>query len=170
MQAVTIVTGPIDSGKTSWCRQLAAGKQSFAGVLLAKVYMPTEPKERIGYDAVRIPDFQRIPFARVVGREPSAWQTAERIGQFSVSAAALRAVNAWLIRAADETAGIIIDEIGPLELQGKGLSAGLQAVLASPSVQQVYIVVRSGCVEPVCRHFGIDAYDCVDVVEEPNSG
>lgn len=165
--SLTIVSGPIDSGKTGWCRELAAGRTNCAGVLLTKVYMRGE---RIGYDAVHLTGAERIPFARVSGYEPQDWQAAQRVGLFSVSGPALQKVNAWLTRAAEQPVDVIVDEIGPLELQGGGLSEGLCAVLASKVVRQIYVVIRSACVKEVCDRFGIKEYNLVEIgAEESNN-
>ena len=152
---IIIVTGSVDSGKTSWCRELAAANPESAGVLLLKVYADSE---RIGYDALRLPVGDRIPFARKGGREPSDWTAAQQVGPFSISAAGLASVNAWLTEAAGQSRDIIIDEVGPLELAGDGLSPGLRAALASPLQRKLYVVIRSDCLEAACEHFGITDY------------
>jgi nucleoside-triphosphatase THEP1 len=159
-ERVTIVTGPVDSGKTSWCRELAAGKPDCAGVLLLKVF--TEGR-RIGYDALGLPASETVPFARLVGEQPAGWSGEQRVGPFSISAAGLRAANAWLFRAASRPQEILVDEAGPLEIEGGGMAPGLRAVLGSALRQKVYLVVRSGCLEAVCRRFGIRGYGLVDI-------
>jgi len=161
---ITIVTGPIDSGKTTWCRELAAANPGCAGLLLLKVYLQGE---RIGYDALRLPAGDPLPFARIGRQEPPDWIVAERVGPFSISAAALRAANAWLTEAAARPALIIVDEVGPLELAGGGLSPGLRAVLASSLSRKVYVVIRGDCVEAACRSLGITRYTLVDVAAGP---
>jgi nucleoside-triphosphatase THEP1 len=161
---VTIVTGPIDSGKTGWCRKLAAAHPGCAGVLLLKVYFEGE---RIGYDALHLSAGDRIPFARITGHEPSEWIAGEQVGLFSISTAGLNAANAWLIEAAGKPGHIIIDEVGPLELGGGGLSPGLRVVLASPLRHKIYVVIRSDCVEAVCDHFGISGCAVVDIRKDP---
>jgi iron complex transport system ATP-binding protein len=161
---LTIVTGPIDSGKTSWCRELAAAHPDCSGVLLIKVYFKGE---RIGYDALQLSAGHRTPFARSGGHEPAGWTAGDQVGPFSISTAGLKAANAWLIEAAAEPGCIIVDEVGPLELGGGGLSPGLRAVLASTLAQKIYVVIRSDCVEAVREHFGITGYAVVDMREDP---
>lgn len=157
---LTIVTGPIDSGKTGWCRKLAAANPGYRGILLLKVYLHGE---RIGYDSLRLSTGERIPFARIVGREPTGWHAGDRVGPFSISAAAVKAADAWLSEAAAQTAGVIVDEIGPLELGGGGLATGLRAVLSSSLWQKLYVVIRRDCVAAACENFGIAGYTMVDV-------
>jgi nucleoside-triphosphatase THEP1 len=172
---VIIVTGAIDSGKTSWCRELVAANPAIRGVLLLKVY---RQGHRIGYDAWRVPEGARLPFARTEGHEPPGWDTAERIGPFSISRAGLQNANSWLSEAAaaSRTApasgsrAVIVDEIGPLELAGGGLSPGLGTLLASAIQMTLYIVVRRDSVEAVCDRFGISGYTLVEVEPENGSG
>jgi nucleoside-triphosphatase THEP1 len=159
-QRVTIVTGPIDSGKTSWCRAQAAGMPDCAGVLLLKVFAEGR---RIGYDALGLPASETVPFARLAGEQPSGWRSEQQVGPFSISAAGLRAANAWLFQAASRPREILVDEAGPLEIAGGGMAPGLRAVLGSAVPQKVYLVVRSGCVAAVCRRFGIRGYRLVDL-------
>jgi nucleoside-triphosphatase THEP1 len=161
---LTIVTGPIDSGKTTWCRQLAAANPGCAGVLLLKVYLH---EQRIGYDARCLPHGDPLPFARIAGHETEDWVVGERIGPFSMSAAGLQSANAWLCEAAARSGDIIIDEVGPLELGGGGMSVGLRAVLASPLRRKLYVVIRHDCLEAACEHFGISGYTLIDVGAAP---
>jgi nucleoside-triphosphatase THEP1 len=164
---LVIVTGSVDSGKTSWCRELAAANPGCAGVLLLKVYMEGE---RIGYDALRLPAGDRLPFARVEGYEPSGWIAAQRVGPFSISWAGLRAANARLTEAARQPGDIIVDEVGPLELDGGGLYPGLRAVLASPLQRKIYVVIRSDCMEAVCDRFGMASCKLVEIDTGPAEG
>lgn len=162
---IIILTGLVDSGKTRWCRELAAANPECLGVLLLKVYAEGE---RIGYDALRLPVGDRIPFARVEGHEPSGWIAAQRVGPFWISSVGLKSANAWLIEAARKSRNIIIiDEVGPLELGGGGLCPGLRTVLASTLQRKLYVVVRSECVEAVCNCFGITSYTLVEIGTDP---
>jgi len=158
---IIIVTGEVDSGKTSWCRRRVNGTRA-AGVLLLKVY---RDGGRVGYDALHLPGSESVPFARIDGYQPSGWVESQRVGPFSVCAEGLAAANAWLHEAAGAAADIMVDEVGPLELAGKGLSSGVRAVLSAVRERRVYLVVRSGCVEAVRRVFGITAFEIVDVGE-----
>jgi nucleoside-triphosphatase THEP1 len=161
---IIIVTGLVDSGKTSWCRELAAANPGCAGVLLLKVYLENE---RIGYDALHLPVGDCTPFARKGGQEPLGWIAAERVGPFSISSVGLKSANAWLIEAAWQAQDIIIDEVGPLELGGGGLSPGLRAALGSPLQRKLYVVIRSDCLEAARKHFGIP--DCTVVHVDPDN-
>ena len=103
----------------------------------------------------------------IVESEPADWVEGERVGPFSISAPGLEAANTWLAEAADRPVEIsIIDEIGPLELNGGGLAVGLRAMLASPFHQKLYIVIRTGFVEAVCQRFRISEFDLVNISVE----
>lgn len=157
---LTVVTGPIDSGKTTWCRKLAAANPGYRGILLLKVY---RHGERIGYDSLRLATGERIPFARIGGHEPTGWHAGDRVGPFSISAAAVKAADAWLSEAAAQSADVIVDEIGPLELGGGGLATGLRALLTSSLRQKLFVVIRRDSLQAACDHFGITGYTMVDV-------
>jgi nucleoside-triphosphatase THEP1 len=148
---LTLVTGPADCGKTSWCRRLARDRPGFAGVLEPRLY---EAGRRIGYDLCSLESGACLPFARLPGLalpgSPAEW--VERAGPFLVSGEAARAAVGWvreaLIRAAGGPAapqGLILDEIGPLELRGAGLAPALSLALQGAERLEVVLVVQARC-------------------------
>lgn len=151
-----LVTGGIDSGKTSWCLAYVQAHAGCDGVLLRKVL---RGGRRVGYDAQRISSGSRVPFARRVGAELAGWREAERIGEFSVSASGKRTANRWLREALSRAPRtLIVDEIGPLELAGGGLAESLGPVLADracPPGGELILVVRRRCLAPVVERFGL---------------
>lgn len=67
------------------------------------------------------------------GRSPE-WRPSECIGPFSVSEEGRKAANRLLIEALDSPAcGLILDEIGSLELIGGGLAEAVYSVLQDGS-------------------------------------
>jgi len=148
---LTILTGAIDSGKTSWCLAFARSHPGADGVLLKKVF---RGGRRVGYDALRLATGRRAAFARLAGAEPAGFQTVERVGAFNIGRAGRRAANRWLLEALQSGAKVlIVDEIGPLELAGGGLADSIPAVLASSSVRHLILVVRRGCLEQAIERF-----------------
>ena len=158
--SVTVVTGQIDAGKTSWCREYAEKNPDCIGLLLEKVYVADE---RIGYDALLWPSDERLAFARREGHESSGFEVEERVGPFLISREGLLAANTWLANAASHSGSVIVDEIGPLELSGGGLSSGFRRLLTSSRILDLYVVIRSSCLEAVCEVFGLSEYTVVDV-------
>jgi nucleoside-triphosphatase THEP1 len=145
---LTLVTGLADCGKTSWCRRLAKDCPGFVGVLEPKLY---EAGRRIGYDLCSLASGECLPFARLPGLalpgSPADW--IQRAGPFLVSAQAALAAADWvreaLARAPAGPEGLILDEIGPLELRGGGLSPALAHALLSADRVEVVLVVQARC-------------------------
>jgi nucleoside-triphosphatase THEP1 len=153
---VIIITGAVDSGKTTYCRtELAAsGRAGVRGLLLLKVM---EQGMTVGYDAREIGGARSIAFARRLGNEPSGWREVERVGCYSVSRGGKEAANRWLEEAlAADPEVLIIDEVGPLETAGGGLAASVRRCLASdrPGLT-VYLVVRINWLDQVRACFDL---------------
>ena len=157
---LVLLTGEVDSGKTSWCLAYVQAHPGCDGVLLQKVFRGGRRGGcRVGYDAQRIASGSRVPFARRVGAELAGWREAERVGEFSVSASGKRRANRWLLEALSRVPRtLIVDEIGPLELAGGGLAASLGPVLAEgrgPPGGELILVVRRRCLTQVVERFGL---------------
>ncbi|MCS7216451.1 MAG: DUF2478 domain-containing protein [Candidatus Bipolaricaulota bacterium] len=73
-------------------------------------------------------------------------------GRFFFRPEALAFANAVLARAAKEAAIVVVDEVGPLELQGGGFLPGLQACLSSQAF--LVLTVRPALVAAVAAWFG----------------
>lgn len=127
-RTVHIITGPQGSGKTALlgeiARALRARGQRVAGFLSHVVF---ENGQRVGYDIELLDSGERLPLCRTVmeGAE-------ERIGPFAFSPAGLAAGRrALAAAAAGPVDAIIVDEVGPLELQGGGWAAPVRPLLQS---------------------------------------
>ncbi len=156
-----IVSGGVDSGKTSWCKSFAEHNCSSDGILLVKVY---HGRRRIGYDALRIATGDTIPFSRRVGSEPELCNGSEKVGGFSVSAEAKRTANRWILEAAEgDCRNLIIDEIGPLELRGGGLADSFRKALWVERRQTLIAVIRRQCLERATEVFKIAGYRLFDL-------
>lgn len=57
---------------------------------------------------------------------------------------------------------LILDEVGPLELSGKGWDTWLRKALATPSEKEFILVVREGLVDKVVDHYGLSTYIVVE--------
>ena len=154
-----IITGAIDSGKTSYCERILLGRngRKREGILLKKVF---RNGECVGYDAFRIGMGQQVAFTRRKNREPEGWDPQERVGPFSVSGSGKEAANSWVLEAfSTGTAGLIVDEVGPLETAGNGLSASVSYVVDRISRErELFVVVRRSWLDTVVRYFSIKDY------------
>jgi len=162
-----LVTGAVDSGKSSWCSAFSAAHREFDGVLLRKVFRGAR---RIGYDAVRPCSGATVPFSRLKGAEPPGWKSAEAVGPFTISEPGKETASRWLLEALGSAApGLIVDEIGPLELAGGGLAASLRRILADSAPRRLILVVRRDCLARAVEAFALTGFRVVEV-DHPDRG
>lgn len=143
MVPVTIICGPVRSGKTTRLARWAAGRVDVSGVL-----SPDGPDGRVFVD---------LATSETVAMEnPRAGEPEIAAGRFRFRAAAFGWANERLLQAAASAreTTLVIDEIGPLELEGGGLRPGLVAALARPR-GRVILIVRAHLVDAVRSAFAI---------------
>jgi nucleoside-triphosphatase THEP1 len=149
---LTIVSGTRGQGKTTLVRQyvadaVAAGR-SVGGVVSPAVF---EHGERAGYDLLDLRSGRQRPLARVV-TSPAETPT---IGTFRFDEAALAAGNAAIVSAVQDGLDVIaIDELGPLELEGKGWAPALAfALQACRTEQELVVAVRASLADKLPVRF-----------------
>ncbi|MEM1126200.1 MAG: nucleoside-triphosphatase [Bacteroidota bacterium] len=115
----TILTGPVQTGKTTTLRRVFADVPRTAGVVQPEI------------DGRRHLVDLATGTKRVLEAPPDAPEAAVvRVGRFAFSAEAFAWARERLRAAAAAPAGwVIVDEVGPLELRGMGLAPALDAVL-----------------------------------------
>ena len=140
---LTLLTGPVGSGKTTLCTQLlAAAEHHNADV--AGVYCPAvmQGKRKVGMDICLLPEktCQRL------GVERAQWQVQSLTPRWQMNEAALAWANAHL-QALAATDLLIIDELGPLEFLGnQGLTAAFP-LLDARDYRQAVVVIRPDLLE-----------------------
>ena len=147
---VFIVTGAVGEGKTAWLVRLTGLLKergiSTGGILALRLM---EEGKTTGYDITDIRTGERTPFLRqtgdaTVGVERFAMDEAgHRAGQRALDPAANRAMDV-----------VIIDEVGPLELKGKGWSDRITGLIHETRVILI-LAVRKNLTEAVTDKFGI---------------
>lgn len=136
------LTGPVHSGKTSLLdslgREAERSSVRFQGYLSPAVW---EEGKHIGYDLLTLPERLLFPFLRKGGlpNRPSA-------GPYYLDPEALDAALG-LIRAGAAAPLLIVDEIGPLELEGKGVWPALEEVFARPP-EKMLLTIRDSLIDP----------------------
>ena len=118
---IKIITGKINSGKTSYAKLLAK-ELGLCGVVSEKVFCDGI---FMGYDIINVHDNHRLVLARKLGIEQ---MLGPCIGRFQFSDEAFRIANQWLFGALKSSEPVVIDEIGPLELSGKGFAPVMTVV------------------------------------------
>ena len=147
---VFIITGAVGEGKTAWLVRLTGLLKergiSTGGILALRLM---EEGKTTGYDITDIRTGERTPFLRqtgdaTVGVERFAMDEAgHRAGQRALDPAANRAMDV-----------VIIDEVGPLELKGKGWSDRITGLIHETRVILI-LAVRKNLTEAVTDKFGI---------------
>lgn len=140
-QLVHILTGPVRSGKTTALISILETVQKNGGILT-----PVTAGKRV---------FMNVENGACFPMEATNEETAVfRVGRFCFSKAGFEKASAIIRSAVPVTGWLVIDEIGPLELNGEGFSDVLNGVLALRK-EKILLVVREGLAEKVGDHFGI---------------
>lgn len=146
-----LIVGDPRSGKTSWCREYidwVRGQGISAGGILSPEVC--ENGERLGFDVTDLTTGKRIPYARLSSND--SFREGERVGPYTIEHDAILFARRAIQRAIDSECDlVVIDEVGPLELRGKGLMPAVELTLSS--ALNVLIVVRSSLREAVQRYF-----------------
>ena len=148
---VYIITGGIDEGKTREIEAIYRQMNKGDGWISRKVFLN---EEFVGYEIQRLSTNEKIPLAYKREYAPPGWDEIYAIGPFCFSKRAFEFAGRIIDEIIEKNINpVFIDEIGPLELQGKGFSPMLEKILKTQ--KDVYIVVRSHCVEDVVKKFKI---------------
>jgi nucleoside-triphosphatase THEP1 len=125
---IHLLTGPIDSGKTSLLERAVAAWRSRG----LKVRGFLSRKVDGGYDLFDLAEQASHDYLRKTGDE--AWQ---RTGPYFVLPTGLERASALLEGDADL---FVVDEIGPLEMRGLGIMPALEGLLRRPPSRCVLVV------------------------------
>jgi len=136
-----ILTGAVHSGKTTFLKRIVgeAGQRFIRvdGYLSPVVWEKGEPA---GYDLVTLPEERAFPFIRMEG-QPGC----ERVGPFYLIPETLDLAQG-IIRAGALKPLVVVDEVGPLELEGRGVWPALVDVFRRPP-RKLVLTVRESLLE-----------------------
>lgn len=156
---VHIITGGIDEGKTRKIETIYRQMKKGDGWVSRKIFLN---EEFIGYEILRLSTNEKLPLAYKKEYLPSGWDEIYAIGLFRFSRRAFEFAGKIIDEIIEKNINpVFIDEIGPLELQGKGFCPMLERILKTQ--KDVYIVVRSHCVEAVVNRFEIKSYEIIEI-------
>lgn len=164
MGQVTIITGEMDAGKTTELirryHELPVGTaDGFASI---KVFSKQGGFE--GYDLKRLATGKTVPFIRLSKEDELRAQQDRFIfdrftflrGPLAAAEQAIRdSLSDPLIRT------VLLDEIGPVELQGNGFCRALNNLLESD--KDIYLCINRKNLDPVTKKFEIAAYQLIEV-------
>jgi nucleoside-triphosphatase THEP1 len=155
---VILVTGTIGEGKTAWLAKLA-GLLREKGVSVGGILALRRVEDGVttGYDISDISSGNRTPFLRHTGSETMG------VDRFTMSDAGFIAGRKALDPGNNQGNDVVIvDEVGPLELRGKGWSEVLGSLL-NETRATVIIAVRKNLTEAVIEQFGMKEALVIDV-------
>ncbi len=171
-EEIVIVTGPRDSGKTTWCR---TNLRDLDGVFSIKAY---QHDQHIGYDALRAGTAKTVPLLRLrsgiadtAGTERNLFGIygnttgpTRTIGKYLCIDKGFTEAESWIMNAIDiDSHDIVIDEVGKLESKGEGFAQAVRRLVESNLTHRVILVVRDRYVNTVCDTFGITHYKAISV-------
>ena len=148
---VHLITGPVGSGKSAELLKHYESTRTGDGFFNVRRYAEGE---MIGQDIVRMSTGQAVPFSRVTGAIPDGWDEAAFYVKFSFSKSGL-AFAGGIIESVirDHAPRAFVDELGPLELQKKGLYRPFARLLQADI--DIYAVCRDDCVRDIIGLFSI---------------
>jgi nucleoside-triphosphatase THEP1 len=166
---ILFISGDRNSGKTSWAKEHLAGTPGIRGVLLTKEFTGEKGELFRGYNAMDLETGRTVPFARLKLHLPEGWKEKEHFGPFSFSVDGFEEARQWIEKGISSDS-LIIDEIGPMELEGRGFSAILSYILNTKqnTLNHLYLIVRTYLVQAVQEVFKITP-DRIIQVDNPSS-
>jgi nucleoside-triphosphatase THEP1 len=140
---VAVLAGPVHGGKTTLLER-AARAWPARGLRCTGFLSPavTDDAGHRGYDLVELATGRRRPYLRTDGPDG-----AERVGPYVFVPETLARARE-ILRAAGTSEPLVVDEVGPLELQGGGLWPALREALGRAEAR-VLLVVREELVAGV---------------------
>lgn len=132
---IYLLTGPVGGGKTTYLRKviqaLSSSDLAVDGFLNKRLL---EDEATIGYDLYDLKLGASIPFLRKQGE--ADW---ERTGDYFFLPQGLETASRIVARGARSDL-LVIDEVGPLELKGRGLWPALEPVLSNKDCPCLLVV------------------------------
>lgn len=154
---ILVLAGVVHSGKTTFLKKLLpsleALKLHVCGYLSPLVMVEGRAA---GYDLFDIRKCQAVPFLRTEGE--AGWQ---KVGPYFFLPGGLEAATA-AIRGHRPGETLIVDEVGPTELSGRGVWPALKEVFSKPSLNCI-LVVRKPLLGDLRRQLGNQQVEVFDV-------
>ena len=146
-----LVVGEPGSGKTTWCREYL-DRQRESGASVGGILCPAieHQGQRVGSNALDLLTGQEIPFARLTRHR--SFKGGEKVGDYTISKEGVLFACGAIKRAIENRCDlVVIDEVGPLELSGRGLMPAVESALASAA--NLLIVARSSLRDALQKRF-----------------
>jgi len=147
---ILFITGPQGGGKTTFVKELAAllEKSGFStGGFIAEGYW--ENNLRSGFDIVEIGGSNKELLCNTI-----AGKGDEQFHRFFFKKKGLQFGNQILEKSAGKNLVVIIDEVGALELEGRGLANAIEKLIENPPLAMIW-TIRETIAERISARFDI---------------
>lgn len=156
---IYLITGAVNQGKSTRLLSIYRSLKIGEGFYNRKIY---RGDTIVGQEIVDLATGESKLFSYREGYIPRNWDEECRYQSFSFSRAGLDFGREIIRNALDSAIGpIFLDEIGPLELEGKGFCKIFMRLLAAPV--EMYIVVRIDCLKDVVKKFLVKNYREINI-------
>lgn len=156
---IYLLSGPINSGKTSWVLRDFQQYPDADGFACKKVWAEGQ---HIGYDLFHLQTGLSCPFIRTLDHRPPDWDESALLNdRFSFSSAGfLFARHITQNAILNGVKRFYLDEAGHLELRGEGFSHLLHALLGADI--DLLIVVRETLVEQMAEVYQLKEFSTIN--------
>ena len=164
MGRVNIITGEMAAGKTTELIRLYSELPTGTADGFASIKVFSEHGVLEGYDLKRLESGERFPFIRLsppdaVSPQQDSFGFDRFIFLREPLAIAEQAIRDILSDPSIRT--VLLDEIGPVELEGNGFCSALKDLLASD--KDLYLCINRMNLDPVVKKFEIGAYRLIEI-------
>ena len=144
--SITILTGPVHSGKTTYLKTSYEGKKNVYGILT-----PIINGQRV---------FLNIATGEIFPMEAFEEEATLAVGKYLFSKESFLKATTILTQALKQKEGtLMLDEVGPLELRGSGFYKIVREMVADKnSLLEKMVVVRESILQDVIHFFQIKNY------------
>ena len=160
---IKIVCSEINTGKSTWMRKDFERHPKADGFVCIKAFLNDV---HIGYNLVHLCSGRTRIFIRKLGYLERNWQEVYQIGEnYSFCKQGFEFADEIALQALDRKATpFYLDEIGPLELQGKGFAKLFQNLLDHRP--DIVVAVRKPLLTKVVEAFSISSFELVTPWED----
>ena len=142
---IFVLTGPTQHGKTTLLKKALSEIKRENSEITGFLSESVRDNETIGgYDLYDIREDRSFPFIRRTGEE-----TWEQIGPFFFIPETLALAKQIILSSGDKDL-CIVDEVGPLEAQGKGFWPALEKAVIYPTTNFL-LVIRESILEKIIK-------------------
>jgi nucleoside-triphosphatase THEP1 len=151
-KVISILTGPVHAGKTILLKKtiplLREKKFRIDGYLSESI---RRNADLIGYDLIHLIQNESYPFIRTDGE--NEW---EQIGRFYFLPETLDLAKS-IVRECKKADLCVVDEVGPLELSGKGVWPAIEIFLKQPH-PHLLLVIRNTLLDDIIEKIPAEDY------------